>query len=643
MSAIYGLVRLDGRAVDVAELDAMRRPMAYWGPDGGGTWREGGAGFGQLVAVRTPEDRHEDGPIELPNRTVVTPAGRLDNRDELLRELGVPAGEPTSDGRLIALAYERWGEGAPARLLGDWAFAAWHPRERRLFLARDHYGQTALYYYAGPDSLAFASSLKGLFALPEVPRRLDEWQLAQSLVLHVGDGAATMYEGVKRLPAAHAARFDSGGIRTREYWRLADVPEVRLAGDGEYVEALVDVLGTAVRSRLRSVAPLAATLSAGLDSAAVTALAARALGGDRLTAYTARPAHPEVAAEMPGVLVDEWPGAQLVAARYGNVEHVGVDGRGVTPLQAIEHSLAIHDEPEHAVPNLPWVGALLDTAHERGARVLLTGQSGNGSISWPGDPQRALVALAAGDPRAAARHLRHLSRASRYGPAGALWHGLVLPIRRRVAAQRTRRDPARTPGWRASPIAPQFAARIGLHERLRGHGWDSALALAPPRERRLSYLLPGKLPTGAWWHQRGAAQGIEMRDPTADVRVLELCVGIPEDQFARDGHDRWLIRRALDPLVPPEVAWSRARGAQGADIAYRLRADSPAVAAAVERVASSPASREYLDVEALRGSWRDVAGGSSERALVFMKGLSFGLFLLAVDGRPEPVIHWPHE
>jgi asparagine synthase (glutamine-hydrolysing) len=630
LSAIYGLVRLDGRAVEAGELEAMRRPMAYWGPDGGGTWREGGAGFGQLVAVRTPEDRHEEGPVALPSGAVVTPAGRLDNREELVRELGVPAGERTSDGRLVALAYERWGERAPERLLGDWAFAAWHPRERRLVLARDHYGQTALYYHAGPHSLAFASSLKGVLALPGVPRRLDEWQLAQSLVLHVGDGAATMYEGVKRLPAAHAASFDRDGLRTREYWRLTDAPEVRLGGDGDYVEALVDVLGRAVRSRLRSVSPLAATLSAGLDSAAVTALAARELGGEALTAYTARPAYPEVAAEMPGALVDEWARAQLVAARYGNVEHIGVDGRGVTPLQAIEHSLAIHDEPEHAGPNLPWVRALLDTAHERGARVLLTGQSGNGSISWPGDPQRALVALAAGDPRAAAQHLRHLSRASRYGLAGALWHGLALPVRHRVAAQRMRRDPTRTPGWHGSLIAPQFAARIGVRDRLRGHGWDPALALAPPRERRLSYLLPGKLPTGAWWHQRGAAQGIEMRDPTADVRVLELCVGTPENQFARNGHDRWLIRRVLGPLVPPEVAWGRARGAQGADIAYRLRADSSATAAAVERVASSDVAREYLDVESVRRSWRDVAAGGSDGARAVMGGLSSGLFLLSV-------------
>ncbi|HEX8744015.1 MAG TPA: asparagine synthase-related protein [Thermoleophilaceae bacterium] len=632
MSAICGLVRLDGPPVEPDALETMRRPMEYWGPDGGGSWREGGAAFGQLVALRTPEDEHEAGPLRLASGTVVTPAARLDNREELCRRLELPGPDRprTSDGRLVALAYERWGEQAFPRLLGDWSLAAWHPRERRLVLARDHYGQTALYYHSSGDSLAFASSLKGLLALPQVPRRLNELQLARSLVLNVADGAATMYDGVRRLPAAHALSFDASGVRTREYWSLMDVPEVRLASDGEYVERLLDLLGAAVRARLRSRGPLAATLSAGLDSSAVTALAARELDGAPLTAYTARPAYPEVAAELPDALVDEWPGAHLVAARYENVEHVPVDARDVTPLQAIEHSLAAHDEPEHAIPNLPWVHGLLDAARENGARVLLTGQYGNGSVSWPGDARRVVSALAAGEPRLAAQRLRHLSRASRYGWGGALWHGLVVPTRSRLAADRMRREPARRPEWRSSVIAPHFAARIGLRDAMRASGWDPEFTRASPRERRLAYLLPGKLPTGAWWHQRSAAQGVEMRDPTADVRVLEFCIGTPDEQFARDGHDRWLIRRALAGLVPPEVAWNTRRGAQGADIAYRLRADARAVSAAVERVAASGAAREYLDVNALRRSWAGVAAGGSDGVRQVAGALAFGLFLIGL-------------
>ena len=118
-----------------------------------------------------------------------------------------------------------------------------------------------------------------------------------------------------------------------------------------------------------------------------------------------------------------------------------------------------------------------------------------------------------------------------------------------------------------------------------------------------------------------------MRDPTTDVRVLEFCVGTPDEQFARDGKDRWLARRALARLAPPEVAWSTRRGAQGADIGYRLRADVAAVSAAVELITSSDVAREYLDVRMLRQSWHGVVGGGSQGILAVTRALAFGLFL----------------
>jgi asparagine synthase (glutamine-hydrolysing) len=630
LSAIYGVVRLGGPDVDAADLEAMRAPMAYWGPDGGGTWREGCAGLGQLVAHLTAEDHYEQGPIVVADGAIVVcPAGRLDNRAELSSELGLApdGGPPFSDGRLIALAYERWGEEAVVRMLGDWAFAAWHQHERRLLLARDHYGHTALYWHRAGRSLVFASSLKGLLAGPDVPRRLNEPRLAETLVICAADGVPTLYEDVNRLPTAHLLTFDERGLRTRQFWSLMDVPEVRLRDDDAYVDELLDLFATAVRVRLRSSRPIATTLSAGLDSTAVTALAAGELGDVPLTAYTARPAFPEVASEMTDQLVDEMPGAAAVAARYRNVRHVEVRGRHVTPLAAIERSLWVHEEPEHAAPNLPWVTALLDQVAADGAGVLLTGQMGNGGPSWPGDPRRTLNRVLAGDAPGAMRALRHDRALGRRGWAGAVWRGIVMPLRRWVAAERMRRDPTRQPGFTSSLISPAFADRIGIVERVRASGWDPSGARASLRERRLSYLLPGQLPVTAWWHQRIAAHGIDVRDPTLHVPLLEFCVGVPDDQFAREGHTRWLMRRALEGLAPPEVAWNHRRGAQGADIAYRLRADAEAVSAAVADAQRSEAARAYLDVATIARAWDSVLAGGNDGGLELTRGLLVAAFL----------------
>jgi asparagine synthase (glutamine-hydrolysing) len=618
LSGIYGIVRLDGRPIVEEELETMSRPMAYWGPDGRCAWLDRHAGLGQLIARRTAEDEWERGPVVLADGTVVVAAGRIDNRDELCRELAVapPERPRMPDSRLIALAYECWGEETPRRLLGDWAFAVWQPRERRLLLARDHYGQTALYYHRTGGSLAFASSLKGLLALPEVPRQLNELRLAQTAVVWADDGFPTLYEGIDRVPPGHMVGFDRAGLRKREFWHPREVTPVRFATDAAYVDAFLDLFAAAVRARLRAAGPVAATLSAGLDSAAVTALAARELGDRPLTAYTARPAYPEVALEFPGMLVDEWPRAQLVAGAWSNVRHVDLDGRAKSPVEAMERSIWIHEQPEHAAANLPWVLALLDDVTAAGNRVLLTGQMGNGGVSWAGDDAPVLRALAARDLRALARAMRHARDLGRGGWRGAVWRGLVQPLRRRVRAEWMRRDPRRQPAWASAPLAPEFVERIALRARVKASGWDPAAARATPLERRLGYFLPGVHPVGAFWHEKGAAYGLDVRDPTME--------------FASAGQDRLVMRRALADLVPAEVARYRGRGIQAADFAHRLRSDAERVAETLREFNTSALVRAYLDVPRIERSWRAVSEGGSAEAFELSRGLLLGMFLLHV-------------
>ena len=168
MSGIFGLVNLNGEPVTTAALSAMQHAMAFWGPDGGEQWCEDAAGLGQLRLHDTPESRSEQLPRWFPDyKLAFTAEARIDNRDELCERFGIaPAQRPhTPDSVLILRAYLHWGEACPERLVGDWSFAVWHPAERRLFLARDHYGVTALYYYQDAERFAFASSRKALYAL----------------------------------------------------------------------------------------------------------------------------------------------------------------------------------------------------------------------------------------------------------------------------------------------------------------------------------------------------------------------------------------------------------------------------------------------------------------------------------------------
>jgi asparagine synthase (glutamine-hydrolysing) len=629
MSAILGMVRFDGRPVSGDDLERMAAPMAHWGSEPG-FWHGERAGLGLLADLRTP--RAAIAPAILADDSVVVAIGRLDNAEDLARELSLEAETP--DGAIMAAAWERWRGDSPRHLHGDWSFAAWSPRTRELFLARDPFGNTALSYHLSGGFFAFASSARALFAAG-VPRRLNEFRLAQHLAAWTTDGEATLHEGVVRLaPGSHLTVRDAR-VDVRRYWFPEDLPDVRLSSPDAYVERFVELYDDAVRARLRTSGGAAVTLSSGLDSGSVAALAARQLRatGQELAAFTSVPLHPGVAA-FTRMTVDEWDLAHATATWAGNIEHHRITAADVTPLAAIERSLRFHDEPELASGNLYWMTAMFDAARDRGATVLLTGQLGNGGISWGGDQQRVLNGFARFRWFDAWAGLRQAQRQFDGSMLRALLTQVVLPRRaKRSTAQflKGRIDP---PFMRM--IAPAFAARTRVVERMRETGYDAFFgARLDPRGQRLRYLLPEISPFGAFWAETSAGFGIDVRDPTADVRLLEFCLSIPDAVYRDAAHDRLLVRRAMEGLLPPSVQWNRRRGRQAADLPFRLRDDAASVSDAVRAVVASPIARETLNVGALLDVWARlrarITPASIGDAFTVARFLHLGRFLMALE------------
>src|SRR5258708_6888222 len=151
MSGIFGIVQRNGAPLVPSLLDRMRRAMAEWGPDGNVIWNHGPAGLGQARLFSTQESHLERLPrADRISGIVFTAAARVDNRDELgdLLQIPTPVRAELADSELLFRAYLRWGEQCAVRIFGDWAFAAWHAAERKLFMARDHFGNTSLFYYS---------------------------------------------------------------------------------------------------------------------------------------------------------------------------------------------------------------------------------------------------------------------------------------------------------------------------------------------------------------------------------------------------------------------------------------------------------------------------------------------------------------
>jgi asparagine synthase (glutamine-hydrolysing) len=643
MSGIYGIFQHQG-AAEPGQSERMRSAMAFWGPDGGGSGTAGPVVLGHLLLRIHPEDAFEEQPMS-GERFFAVAAARLDNREELREALGLSASEmrTAADGRLVSLALERWGEEVSAHLRGDWSLAAWDRQRQRLLVARDATGNSPLYYYAGKEYFAFASSLKALLALPGVGKTADRMRLAQVLVAWQPDGERTAYEEFKRLPWAHEMTVDRDGrIAVRRHWSPLGRALLRYRRDEEYAEAFLEVYERAVRSSLRTEMPVAATLSGGRDSGSVVALAGLQLAarGRGLTAFTSVPCLPADGAED-RMLGNEWELAHATAALSGPaVEHVAVDAREYSVLQGMEHLLDCHDGPGHAAGNLYWLLAIHEAAARKGVGVLLTGQMGNAAVSWAGNGS-ALLALRQGSPATAFRLLFQGEPSGWLNLKRQVLRPLLLPGME--ALRRVRGGPGAS--WRDySALNREMGAQLDLDGRMRAAGFDPSFTIRPWQDAHPRFFWPV--------FGIGYSIGVEMAtrhrvatiDPTANLSLIEFILRVPDDQFRHRGQNNWLFRRAFRGRLPEEVLSGRRKGLQAADLGHRVVRELAAFRACLSALDGLAEAREMLDLPLLHRCLEDlvarVDASSSRRAVtILLRGMGVGLFLLRLKSscsRTEP-------
>jgi len=226
----------------------------------------------------TPQDRFERQPIVAGSGAFLF-SGRLDYRDDLARALGIEAARAMTmpDSALAHAAWQKWGRDALLRIEGTWAFIALDTQRQALFAARAPLAAPPLVYHDTPGLFAIASAPKGLFALPAIPREVDEQHVADTLILNFEDAEQTYFRGVKALRSGHWLEVRRDRVECRQYYDIASLEPVRFANDDDYVDALDALLHDAVETAMRADRTPATTVSAGLDSSTVSVYALEAL------------------------------------------------------------------------------------------------------------------------------------------------------------------------------------------------------------------------------------------------------------------------------------------------------------------------------------------------------------------------------
>ncbi len=272
MSVQLGRWNSDGLPVDRSYLAKAGEMLAPYGPDGGGAYIEDTVGILYCSFHTTKESRNESQPFVTPSGAVLCWDGRLDNREELLRELSERVTAEVTDLAIVARAYEAWGTKCFARVIGDWALSIWDPKSRSVILAKDLMGTRQLYYLSENSRITWSTILDPLVLLAGKTFALEEEYVAGWLSLFPATHL-TPYAGIHSVPASCFVRLATGRKTISTYWDFDPSKRIRYRTDGEYEEHFRQVFGEAVRRRLRSDSSVLAELSGGMDSSSIVCMA----------------------------------------------------------------------------------------------------------------------------------------------------------------------------------------------------------------------------------------------------------------------------------------------------------------------------------------------------------------------------------
>jgi asparagine synthase (glutamine-hydrolysing) len=559
MSGIAGIIRYDGEAIQNQLLETMQSSLRHRGFDWNGTWQSSCAGLVYLGNHITRDCYAQRLPYESPTSgLIITADARLDNREELLDCLRI-TDQNTPDGEIILSAHEKWGEGCPDHLLGDFAFAIWDPSRKQLFCARDHMGVRPFYYFHSQRCFVFGSEIKAILQVSDAPRRLNEAQLGDFLCHVFEDTAVTFYKDIYRLPAGCCVRVDAGGTKIRPYWKLDPSREIQLRSDGEYAEAFRSIFTEAVRCRLRSEQPVGSTLSGGLDSSSITGMARDLLkNSNRSPLQTFSAIFPGLP-EKDLKLIDE---RKYIAAvvNMGGIEPNYVRADLVSPFSDLERIMWHQDEPVMA-PNLYMHWALYGAARDQGIRVFLDGLDGDTTVSHGLDYLPQL--LMRGRWIRLAKEARALSRRYELSRGDALWRfafrpSIPEPAIRGWRVLRRRKQPD---DHALALLNPDFVRRIRLVDRLHAIEKNEPLIPRSARENHLRSIKAPLIPYTLELADRSAAVfSLEARYPFFDRRLIEFSLAIPVSQKLCQGWPRMVLRRAMHGVLPTDVQWRHSKG-----------------------------------------------------------------------------------
>jgi asparagine synthase (glutamine-hydrolysing) len=591
MSGIVGIINLDGAPIDPKLLRRMTDSMTFRGPDAQEVWVDGNVGFGHTMLRTTWEAETEKQPLTLDGRVWLTADARIDGRAELISELEIKLrtklripersnangsySRTPNDAELILHAYHAWGEDCVKHLIGDFAFAIWDGRGRRLFCARDQFGVKPFYYARVADCFVFSNTLNCVRLHPAVSAKLNDVAIGDFLLWGENqEPATTAFADIARLPGAHSLMISQAGLSVRRYWSLPADFHLNYKDSRDYPEQFRALLSQSVADRLRT-DRVALEVSGGLDSTSVAATAKQLMAN-----------RPDDA--MKGFCVSYERLIPDQEKRYADIAAAAI-GLPIEHIIGDDSPLFEEDVPKPEPFNVYPLSAISTEVLKRMAahsRVALTGWDGD---TWMHETPR--------------HYFRFLLKRGQLGRLASAMSWYVKsqrkppPVGVRTMLMRLRgKYPVRPPYpvW----LEPEFEARAGLRERWEEVNAEPALA-HPTRPRAFDVLSSPSWASLFESYDAGVTGlPMEARHPVTDLRVVEFLLRLPPVPWCVN---KQIVRAAMRDKLPPEIV-RRPKTPLAGDPAIGIAGKG---VAASDRFEPHSMLMPYIEQTALRGISRE--------------------------------------
>jgi asparagine synthase (glutamine-hydrolysing) len=488
---------------------------------------------------------------DIGGRYVITFNGEIYNYLELKAELQRQGTQfrSHSDTEVILEAYKAWGEACLERFNGMFAFALYDTVQRRLFCARDRYGEKPFLFTAREGFFAFASEYKALLPLPGVGKDYDEFRLIRNLH-HAGLGLdsdrQTVFHAIQQLLPSEAMSVDVDTLELRiwRYWDVQPRADYAALSEEDAVAFFRELLTDAVRIRMRSDVAVGSSLSGGLDSSAIVSLVRKVL-------------HPEgeyhtFTARFPGTSADEWRYAQPVIADTGVTPHI-VEPTSEEFATELADFLWYNELPVNSSSQYAQF-RVFRLAKENNITVLLDGQGADELLGgYTTFFQFYTAALReSGELDRLGRELPLIQERypSALTPLVRSWRDRLPFALRRWLSHRLGMGTSLLYGLKPD-IARQVMVENKRHRDTRFHALASALY-----QDSFGMFLTTLLRYG---DRNSMAHSREVRLPFCDYRLAELALSLPPSHLMGEAQNKRLLRESMRGILHEEVRtrWSK--------------------------------------------------------------------------------------